>query len=233
MNQFKRAYIAAKTLDQKKALLEQDAGCEHVEKDLNLATTLRSEVDSMGPVSTYLCCDACDAKAEEAEGNEEVGCDDCKNIVKRKDGIEWKWYDFYAAQGDEPYFICNTCRYLEKHRNRVAKDQADYDLEFGNQEEVEEDDTPLSPEGAFDDEEPIGKCDCCKGDDYYGYSYIGRKVCDWCIDRLKSSYMPEDSLIDDYKAQRYAEVLVTASHLLELCEKIRSGNKAMLLLGHN
>jgi hypothetical protein len=233
MNWFTRVIVDAHDRARKQEFFERDSGCEHVEKDVSLAFAMRSENDSFGPVSTFVCCQACDLKAEEAEGNEECVCHDCKTTVKKKDGIEWKWYDFHAPQGDEPYFICNTCRYLEKHRSRVAKDQADYNWEFGNQDDEEEEDTPLSSEGAFEDMDPVGKCDCCEQDDYYGYSYLGRKVCDYCIDRLKSSYMPEDSLIDDYKEKRYAEVMVTAAHLLELCENVRSGNKGTLLLGHN
>lgn len=50
-------------------------------------------------------------------------CYDCKKPTFKKDGFEWKWYDFYAAQGDEPLFICNQCRKGEVHRHRVENDR--------------------------------------------------------------------------------------------------------------
>lgn len=58
-------------------------------------------------------------------------CHDCKKPFFKKDGIEWKWYDFYAAQGDEPLSICNQCRKGETHRHRVERDRVDYEEEMG------------------------------------------------------------------------------------------------------
>lgn len=58
-------------------------------------------------------------------------CHDCKKPFFKKDGIEWKWYDFYAAEGDEPLFICNQCRKGEVHRHRVESDRIDYEEEMG------------------------------------------------------------------------------------------------------
>lgn len=131
MNWFTKSVVAGYTPAQKQKLLEQDSGCEHVEQDINLAYVLHSEKDSFGPVGTHLVCKACDDQAEEEEGNEERVCCDCKQTVKRKDGGEWRWYDFYAPQGDVPLFICNPCRSLPKHLQRVARDLADYNDEFG------------------------------------------------------------------------------------------------------
>jgi hypothetical protein len=36
---------------------------------------------------------------------------------------EWRWYDFYAAQGDEPYYICSLCWELPKHQTRMSNDR--------------------------------------------------------------------------------------------------------------
>ena len=60
-----------------------------------------------------------------------LDCDDCKQARARKDTIEWRWYDFYAPQGDEPLVICTECQSKPKHVKRVAKDEADYRYEMG------------------------------------------------------------------------------------------------------
>jgi hypothetical protein len=132
MNWFTHNVIANHTTQQKQELFDADGGCEHVEQDISLAYAVRMERDGFGPVGSCVCCKECDAKADEAEDNEERVCDDCKQTVKQKDGGEWKWYDFYAAQGDTPLFICNCCRKLPKHQHRIAKDSADYNAEFGD-----------------------------------------------------------------------------------------------------
>ena len=92
------------------------------------------EQDSFGPVSSWLCCDECYAEAEKAQAArdqvETEVCHDCKQEVPRKDILEWKWYDFYAPQGDEPLCICKSCWTKEKHVQRRAKDDADYNEEM-------------------------------------------------------------------------------------------------------
>jgi hypothetical protein len=47
-----------------------------------------------------------------------------KKQFKQKDLTTWKWYDFYAAQGDEPLLLCKECRNGERHKKRVAEDRA-------------------------------------------------------------------------------------------------------------
>lgn len=130
MNWFITDYIAQHTFERKKALAEADSCCEHVETDASVASHNRKEMDSFGPVATYVCCEACNAAAEEHEGEELVTCHDCGQEVKTKDALKWKWYDFYAPSGDEPLDICKACWVKEKHVERRRKDQADYDAEF-------------------------------------------------------------------------------------------------------
>lgn len=151
MNWFTRAIVSDKSAAHKQKLLDQDGGCEHVEKDINLAYALRAERDSFGPVSTWLCCKACEEAAEEAEGEVEEVCADCGKTHKAKDGIAWKWYDFYAAQGDEPLQICNECRKAEKHLERVRRDREDYEAEMGHYDAIDERDYEEPPvqEGYF------------------------------------------------------------------------------------
>ena len=93
--------------------------------------TKRGEMDSFGPVCIFISCHVCEEANQEAEDNETVHCDDCKQARARKDTIEWRWYDFYAPQGDEPLVICTECQSKPKHVKRVAKDEADYRYEMG------------------------------------------------------------------------------------------------------
>lgn len=130
MNWNTSSYIAGHSVERKKKLAEEDSCCEHVEADPSTAAYIYRENDSFGPVSSYVCCRACHETSEEEEGEEEVVCYDCKQTVKQKDTVSWKWYDFYAPQGDEPLIICNECRMKEKHLERRRKDQAAYEEEM-------------------------------------------------------------------------------------------------------
>ncbi|BAQ02689.1 hypothetical protein AVU38_gp161 [Ralstonia phage RSL2] len=151
MNWFTRGIIVG-DVEHKQKLIAEDSACEHVEADVNLATVIRREMDSFGPVSSFVCCKACDEKADEEEGNEECHCADCKLTVKKKDGFEWRWYDFYAAQGDEPLFICNACKELDKHKARVARDDADRRAEFGDDNSDDSDDAWYSAQDPNQDD---------------------------------------------------------------------------------
>lgn len=112
--------------------LEESDFCEHCSaKDLSKAVGYFYEDDSCGPVGRYIVCAVCRDENKEAEGNQSTCCHDCKLTVLTKDTINWKWYDFYAPQGDELLVICKDCQSKEVHVKRVAKDQADYESEFG------------------------------------------------------------------------------------------------------
>lgn len=63
--------------------------------------------------------------------NEVVTCPHCGRGVKRSQLRTWKWYDFYAAQGDEALVLCDECWGEKTHQNRIAKDRADYEWECG------------------------------------------------------------------------------------------------------
>ena len=132
MNWFTTDYIANHSVAYKKALAEEDSCCEHVEADPSTATHNRKEKDTMGTVASYVCCDACNEEAEKREDNELVVCHDCGKEVRAGDAIKWKWYDFYAPQGDEPLDICNECRRKPKHLERRRKDQEDYEAEMAS-----------------------------------------------------------------------------------------------------
>lgn len=98
--------------------------CPHVEADPSLAVRTLGEQDSFGPVHRYVVCAACSAQAHAQRMEEKYTCEDCGKAFPLKDGIRWRWYDFYEAQGDEALPICNACRVLPKHRDRMKRDAA-------------------------------------------------------------------------------------------------------------
>lgn len=129
MNWFTKSTVAARSLDEKNKLVAEWGGCEHVVADPSLLVAVNYENDTFGKEG-YCLCKECNDQAVEEEMNESATCRDCHQSVKKKDGIEWKWYDFHAPQGDIPLFICNSCVPKERHQNRLAKDQADYEDEM-------------------------------------------------------------------------------------------------------
>ena len=126
MNWFTKRYL--KNLDEKERLVKEWGGCEHVEVDPSCAHVCSYENDSFGSEG-YVSCKACFEAAQEAEADEEVVCNDCKKLVKKKDAIEWRPYDFYAPQGDEPLIICNDCKSADHHVMRVRRDTEDAEAE--------------------------------------------------------------------------------------------------------
>jgi hypothetical protein len=76
-----------------------------------------------------------------------VRCGDCGKDKFKYLTTEWRWFDFYAPQGDEPLVICDCCRKLPKHCERVRKDTADYNHEMGFDVQGDEHDN-------YPDEEP-------------------------------------------------------------------------------
>ena len=114
------------------SIMEGTDFCEHcTAEDLSKAVGFFYEKDSFGYVFTEIACKECEDKGKEEEDNKMVCCDDCKGTFLRKETTEWRWYDFYAAQGDEPCIICDECWNKPAHQSRMARDKADYDAEFG------------------------------------------------------------------------------------------------------
>lgn len=113
--------------------------CSHLEVGQK-AYRVIYEYDSFGTLGAWACCEACSEAADKAEDEENVICFDCGGEFQRQETHEWKPYDFYAAQGDEPLIICKTCRIAPKHLARVRNDEDNYNWEFGldDQEDVDE-----------------------------------------------------------------------------------------------
>jgi len=95
---------------------------DHVDQDPSTAFVLEGEQDSFGPVSRYVSCEQCYRDSQEERRKELVRCDDCKLAIPSENVRTWKWYDFYAPQGDEPYHICESCWDAPAHVARMKKD---------------------------------------------------------------------------------------------------------------
>ena len=107
-----------------------DEVCEHLR--IGDKAHFVGEEDSFGPVTRFYYCSDCYRIEQEREDAELVYCNDCGCEKPRSDVLAWRWYDFYAPQGDEPIMVCSECRKKAKHLNRVAKDKADRDRELGD-----------------------------------------------------------------------------------------------------
>lgn len=97
------------------------SACDHVMADPSLAVRAVAECDSFGSDDPYIMCQACADASEEVM----VVCHDCHREVPQKNTVEWRWYDFYAPQGDEPLTICNECLEKDRHKRRVQQDEDD------------------------------------------------------------------------------------------------------------
>lgn len=139
MNWFTKTYCGTFPLERKVELLEEHGGCDHVENDPSLMFCVSYENDAWGREG-YCMCQSCTENAEEAEGQEMVTCHDCGQEFQKKDTIEWRWYDFYAPQGDEPLTICEGCRHKETHLERRRRDRADLEEELDQYERDWQDD---------------------------------------------------------------------------------------------
>jgi hypothetical protein len=102
--------------------------CEHVENGAE-PTVLFTEDDSFGPLVRYVACQACEDASDEAAYEY---CRDCgKSFNPTKEGTMWRYYDFYAPQGDEEIPICGECIKGQKHANRLENDRLAYNQEMG------------------------------------------------------------------------------------------------------
>jgi hypothetical protein len=129
MNWFTKEFLDGRVFSLKLAAFKNNDTCEHILKPEDLHVVLY-ENDSFGNEGRAVC-KVCYNKIKE-EDNVEVVCCDCLNVFLAKDTIEWKWYDFYTPQGDEPLIICNSCKCLPKHLKRIERDARMYKEEFGD-----------------------------------------------------------------------------------------------------
>jgi len=105
--------------------------CDHVRENSELAVAIFTEKDSFGPLCWYAVCEECYQKTVKDEDAEVCACHQCKTVMTRGKLYAWKWYDFYAEQGDEPMLLCSTCRNSEQHKERVAEDRRHRKKELG------------------------------------------------------------------------------------------------------
>lgn len=114
-----------------KKVNDLDDVCEHVEQDPTLAAFYSQENDSFGIVGRYVMCRECHTEQQKALEEELKCCHDCGKQKPAKFTREWRWYDFYAPQGDEALVICDACWKQPKHTRRMAEDARDYAWELG------------------------------------------------------------------------------------------------------
>lgn len=110
--------------------------CNHVSrKKLNKGVGFFYERDSFGYVFAEIVCEGCRDKGMREIAESIEVCADCGQEHPRKNTRQWRWYDFYEPQGDEPRIICNGCWELPKHVERMARDKADREFEFGGHDD--------------------------------------------------------------------------------------------------
>lgn len=107
--------------------------CEHVEEDMGLATKYSMESDSFGPVGIYIQCEEC---FEETKRQDRLN--HCYYCNEEKETREWKWYDFYAPQGDEALEVCSECWDKPEHQRRIDLDIIDCREEEGHYSEQDD-----------------------------------------------------------------------------------------------
>lgn len=105
--------------------------CKHCEEDHGLAYAVSYENDSFGRES-YVMCEACSNKEDEQEDEELHTCHDCKKEVPYKHNRRWREWDFDPSDGGEPIHVCDECRKLPAHLERVRRDREDYEAYVEN-----------------------------------------------------------------------------------------------------
>lgn len=106
-----------------------DDHCEHLSPG-SIAPYLIQETDSFGPVHGYGMCAACYETYLTQKVEQTYHCHDCGVEFQLKEGILWKWWDFYPEQGDEALPICNVCKEKHRHKERVERNTRDFEEEM-------------------------------------------------------------------------------------------------------
>lgn len=145
--------------------------CEHVEADHNTAYIVYCEDDSFGPLVRNVVCKSCYDKDQAKPAW--PGCQFCDEHRTNAEVSQWKWHDFYAPQGDEPYYVCDTCRNEnEKFRTMVERDRRQ-----GHEEEIH-----LGLR--------CGTCEKYVGSKYFGQQYLCD--CDYVCSRCGGEIDKDD-----------------------------------------
>jgi len=140
MNWFTASFVTGATPEKKAVLAAENDCCDHVSENPLVMFAVWRENDSFGSEGYCLCEDCYEAQQNQIE--EEVHtCNDCNgDFTLASGGILWKWYDFYAAQGDEELPVCGECRKKNAHLTRLARDRRDREQDWGEEEDEDDDD---------------------------------------------------------------------------------------------
>jgi hypothetical protein len=94
--------------------------------------------------------------AERAHSEATCTCPNCRRDVQRQDLREWRWYDFYAAQGDIPMKLCAHCWSEPGHKDRMERDRRAYNSEMGHNSDGHDDDAEWDDDLYDLDSDPTG-----------------------------------------------------------------------------
>lgn len=114
--------------------LENSDYCEHAEEDSSLGVKYSKESDSFGTVGIYIQCKECFEHTKEQDRH-----NTCYYCSEDKKTTQWRWYDFYAPQGDEALEVCDECWDKPAHQRRISQDSYYRDQENDYQDSLDED----------------------------------------------------------------------------------------------
>lgn len=129
MNWFTKRIIFTSNPELKEKYFNSDdfgGCCKHCEEDHSLAYAVSYENDSFGRES-FVMCKACSDALDAAEDEELHTCHDCGKSVPYKHNRPWKEWDYTVYEDGDPIHVCDNCRTLPKHLDRVRRDREDYE----------------------------------------------------------------------------------------------------------
>lgn len=104
---------------------EEDDTCGHLKVGERAFNTV-VESDTLAPsTESYHECEAC----YNSRMVELTNCPCCSRQIEVGDLREWRWYGFYAPQGDEPITLCVKCWDEPTHQRRIQRSREDMEWE--------------------------------------------------------------------------------------------------------
>lgn len=110
---------------------ERNDRCDHVAANVETTRFVTEQTDSFGLLDRAVLCLACGHEELARRSESLIRCHDCKRDLPERQVYQWTWYDFYAAQGDEPLPICRDCWGKPPHVARRRRDAAERREELG------------------------------------------------------------------------------------------------------
>lgn len=105
-------------------VLERADRCVHAQVDLSLGVKYSMESDTFGILEVCVQCKTC---FEETKRQDRLN--HCHYCGAEKETDQWRWYDFYAPQGDVPLEVCSDCWDGPAHQRRISRDNDNYEMD--------------------------------------------------------------------------------------------------------